>query len=108
MTSVSEVTAEEGREKFLCTQPKLNREPLAYETRMVEQDHCQCTLWPLFLLRDKGKRTEMTETQHVGTLKHQFLHYSARKAIILIVEVAYAGGAHMILVVLTVSLVPSA
>jgi hypothetical protein len=33
---------------------------------------------------------------------------SARKAITLIVEVANAGGAHMILVVLTVSLVPSA
>jgi hypothetical protein len=36
------------------------------------------------------------------------LMYSARKAITLIVEVAYAGDAHMILVVLTVSLVPSA
>jgi hypothetical protein len=34
--------------------------------------------------------------------------YSVRKAITLIVEVANAGGAHMILVVLTVSLVPSA
>jgi hypothetical protein len=33
--------------------------------------------------------------------------YSARKAITLIVEAANAGGAHMILVVLTVSLVPS-
>jgi hypothetical protein len=32
----------------------------------------------------------------------------ARKAITLIVEVANAGGAQMILVVLTVSLVPSA
>jgi hypothetical protein len=38
-------------------------------------------------------------------LKHV---YSVRKAITLIVEVAYAGGAHMILVVLTVSLVLSA
>jgi hypothetical protein len=26
-------------------------------------------LWTLFLQRDKGKRTEMTGTQHVGTLK---------------------------------------
>jgi hypothetical protein len=26
-------------------------------------------LWPLFLQRQKGKRTEMTGTQHVGTLK---------------------------------------
>jgi hypothetical protein len=34
--------------------------------------------------------------------------YSARKAITLIVKVAYAGGAHMILAVLTVSLVLSA
>jgi hypothetical protein len=32
-------------------------------------------LWPLFLLRDKGKQTELTGTQHVETLKHQFLHY---------------------------------
>jgi hypothetical protein len=31
---------EEGREKFLCTQPESNRRPLAYETRMVPQDHC--------------------------------------------------------------------
>jgi hypothetical protein len=43
VTSVSEVTAEEGREKFLCTQLESNRQPLAYETRMVPQDHCQCT-----------------------------------------------------------------
>jgi hypothetical protein len=43
MTSVGEVTAEEEREKFLCTQPESNRQPLAYETRMVPQDHCQCT-----------------------------------------------------------------
>jgi hypothetical protein len=34
--------------------------------------------------------------------------YSARKGITLIVEVANAGGAHMILVVLTVSLIPTA
>jgi hypothetical protein len=33
-------------------------------------------------------------------------NYSARKAITLIVEVANAGGAHMIVVDLTVSLVP--
>jgi hypothetical protein len=32
-------------------------------------------MWPLFLLRAKGKRKEMTGTQHVGTLKHQFLQY---------------------------------
>jgi hypothetical protein len=31
--------------------------------------------WPLFLQRDKGKRTEMTGTQYVRVLKHQFLHY---------------------------------
>jgi hypothetical protein len=34
--------------------------------------------------------------------------YSARKAITLIVEVAYAGGTHTILAVLTVRLVLSA
>jgi hypothetical protein len=32
-------------------------------------------LWPMFLLRDKGKQKEMTGTQLVGTLKHQFLCY---------------------------------
>jgi hypothetical protein len=32
-------------------------------------------MWPLFLLRAKGKRKEMTGTQHVGTSKHQFLQY---------------------------------
>jgi hypothetical protein len=32
-------------------------------------------MWPLFLLRAKGKRKEMTGTQHVGTLKHQFIQY---------------------------------
>jgi hypothetical protein len=32
-------------------------------------------MWPLFLLRTKGKRKEMTGTQHVGTLKHKFLQY---------------------------------
>jgi hypothetical protein len=42
VTSVGEVTAEEGREKFVCTQPESNRQSLTYETRMVPQDHCQC------------------------------------------------------------------
>jgi hypothetical protein len=32
-------------------------------------------LWPLFHLRDGGKGTEMTATQHGGTLRHIFLHY---------------------------------
>jgi hypothetical protein len=32
-------------------------------------------MWPLFLLRAKGERKEMTGTQHVGTLKHKFLQY---------------------------------
>jgi hypothetical protein len=53
-----------------------------------------------------------TETRHVGMISifHNELkvQYSARKAIPLIVEVAYAGGAHMILAILTVSLVLSA
>jgi hypothetical protein len=33
------------------------------------------SMWPLFLLRDQGKRSKMTGTQHVDTLKHKFLHY---------------------------------
>jgi hypothetical protein len=33
-------------------------------------------MWPLFLLRAKGKRKEMTGTQHVGTLKHKFLQFN--------------------------------
>jgi hypothetical protein len=37
------VTAEEGREKFCAPSWESNRRPLAYETRMVPQDHCQCT-----------------------------------------------------------------
>jgi hypothetical protein len=41
MTSLGEESAEEEREKFLSTQPESNRQPLAYETRMVPQDHCQ-------------------------------------------------------------------
>jgi hypothetical protein len=40
-------------------------------------------LWPLFLLRDKGKWTGMTGTQHVGFLKHQFLHYIPIKMVLL-------------------------
>jgi hypothetical protein len=39
-------------------------------------------LWPLFLQREKGKRTEMTGTQHVATLKHQFLHYITLKMVL--------------------------
>jgi hypothetical protein len=31
-------------------------------------------LWPLFHLRDGGKWTEMTATQHGETLRHLFLH----------------------------------
>jgi hypothetical protein len=69
MTSVGEVTAEERREKFLCTQPESNWRPLAHETRMVPQDHFQCTftyvckcatsssnspLFPLFKWSNKG------------------------------------------------------
>jgi hypothetical protein len=56
-----------------------------------------------------GRKSKTNPFQRIGKskLKMQDL-YSARKAITLIVEVANAGGAHMILVVLTVSLVPSA
>jgi hypothetical protein len=42
------------------------------------------SLWPLFLQRDKGKRTKMTGSQHVGTLKHQFLHYITKKTVFVI------------------------
>jgi hypothetical protein len=36
-------------------------------------------LCSLFLLRDKGKRKEMTRISHQGTLKHQFLYYISIK-----------------------------
>jgi hypothetical protein len=63
MTSVGEVTEEEGREFFLCTEQELNRRPLPFEKRMVPQDHCQCTLC-LLLQREKvqiglGKKIEI-------------------------------------------------
>jgi hypothetical protein len=45
---------------------------------------------------------------YISKLVDTYRIYSARKAKTLIVEVAYAGGAHLILAVLTVSLVPSA
>jgi hypothetical protein len=38
----------------------------------------------MFLLRDKGRRTEMTWTQLVGTLKLQFLHYITIKMVLVI------------------------
>jgi hypothetical protein len=41
-------------------------------------------MWPLFLQRDKGKRTEMTGTQHVGNLKLQFLHYITIQMVLVI------------------------
>jgi hypothetical protein len=41
-------------------------------------------MWPLFLLREKGKQTEMTVTQHVGMLKPQFLHYVTIKMVLVI------------------------
>jgi hypothetical protein len=33
-------------------------------------------------MRDKGKRTEMTGTQHVGFLKHHFLHHITIKMVL--------------------------
>jgi hypothetical protein len=39
-------------------------------------------LWPLFQKREKGKRTEMNGTQHVVTLKYQFLHYITIKKVL--------------------------
>jgi hypothetical protein len=41
MTSVGEITAEEGRGRKCCIVP--SRRTLAYETSMVPQDHCQRT-----------------------------------------------------------------
>jgi hypothetical protein len=48
MTSVGEVTAEEGRGRFFyyfirAPSRESNRQSLAYETCMVPQDHCQRT-----------------------------------------------------------------
>jgi hypothetical protein len=46
MTSVGEVTAEEGRGRksfFSAPSRESNRQSLAYETIMVPQDHCQRT-----------------------------------------------------------------
>jgi hypothetical protein len=43
-----------------------------------------CALRPLFLPRDKGKRTEMTGTQHVGTLKQKCIHYITIKMVLVI------------------------
>jgi hypothetical protein len=36
-------------------------------------------LWPLFHLRDGGKWTKITATQHGGTLRYWFLHYTTLK-----------------------------
>jgi hypothetical protein len=41
-------------------------------------------MWPLFLLRAKGKRKEMTGTLHVGTLKHKFLQYITIKNVLVL------------------------
>jgi hypothetical protein len=38
----------------------------------------------LFLLRAKGKRKEMTGTQHVGTFKHKFLQYITIKNVLVL------------------------
>jgi hypothetical protein len=50
----------------LPQQPSLTLHPLGGSTPRM---------WLLFLLGAKGKRKEMTGTQHVGTLKIQFLQY---------------------------------
>jgi hypothetical protein len=36
----------------------------------------------LFLLRAKGKRKEITGTQHVGTYKHKVLQYNTIKNVL--------------------------
>jgi hypothetical protein len=41
-------------------------------------------MWPLFRLRAKGKRKEMTGTQHVGTYKHKFLQYITIKNVLVL------------------------
>jgi hypothetical protein len=41
-------------------------------------------LWPLFPPRDGGKWTEMTATQHGGTLRHSFLHYPTIKIMLVL------------------------
>jgi hypothetical protein len=50
----------------LPQRPSLTLHPLGSSTPRM---------WPLFLLRAKGKGKEMTGTLHVGTLKHQFFQY---------------------------------
>jgi hypothetical protein len=41
-------------------------------------------MWPLFLLRAKGKGKEMTGTQHVGTYKHNFFQYITIKNLLVL------------------------
>jgi hypothetical protein len=60
---------DQTRMGYLCRlpqRPSLTLHPLGGSTPRM---------WPSFLLRAKGKRKEMTGTQHVGTLKHQVLQY---------------------------------
>jgi hypothetical protein len=54
---------------WLPQRPSLTLHPLGGST--------PC-LWPLFLLREKGKRKEMTGTQHVGALNINFFNNKTR------------------------------
>jgi hypothetical protein len=61
----------------LPQRPSLTSHPLGGSTPRM---------WPLFLLRGKGKGKEMTGTLHVGTLKHQFLQYITIKNVFVLFQ----------------------
>jgi hypothetical protein len=46
-------------------------------------------LWPLFHLRDGGKRTEMTATPHGEALRHWFLFYTTLKIMLVLFHYIY-------------------
>jgi hypothetical protein len=95
MTSVGEVSAEEGREKFLCTQPELSRQPFVYETRMVPQDHYQCTVLPFhrvcllcFSVRFNLTATVSRKKTHT---RRSTRHLATKSADILFVNLPHCG-----------------
>jgi hypothetical protein len=65
---------------FIIIMFVINLFELCWRTQQPSLTFCRVggsmfCLWPLFYLRDGGKWTEMTATQHRGTLRHYFLHY---------------------------------
>jgi hypothetical protein len=64
---------EEWREKFLCTQPESNQRPLAYETRMVPQDFCQCTSYSYVF-----GRTVLQEDRSSKIASLPIMHFTPR------------------------------